>query len=151
MARRPRWIAIGVFVLSSSLNYLDRLLLAALAPASSWNSVCPIRIAGSLLLLTAAVPLLKSPLLAGGVSFFWRLAISANFYAVSIDFFGARRAAFGVSLLTCSYGRMQTALSPAAGFMVNRLGFAAVSLAPLPLAGVAVLRISVHNQTNPSR
>jgi len=27
-----RWIAIGVFVLSSSLNYLDRQLLAALAP-----------------------------------------------------------------------------------------------------------------------
>jgi len=32
MAPRLRWIAIGVFVLSSSLNYLDRLLLAALAP-----------------------------------------------------------------------------------------------------------------------
>jgi len=27
-----RWIAIGVFVLSSSLNYLDRQLLSALAP-----------------------------------------------------------------------------------------------------------------------
>jgi ACS family hexuronate transporter-like MFS transporter len=27
-----RWIAVGVFVLSSSLNYLDRQLLAALAP-----------------------------------------------------------------------------------------------------------------------
>ena len=33
MSRIPlRWIAIGVFVLSSSLNYLDRQLLAALAP-----------------------------------------------------------------------------------------------------------------------
>jgi MFS transporter, ACS family, aldohexuronate transporter len=33
MLRIPwRWIAIGVFVLSSSLNYLDRQLLAALAP-----------------------------------------------------------------------------------------------------------------------
>src|SRR5882724_3905657 len=32
MARRLQWLAIGVFVLSSSLNYLDRLLLAALAP-----------------------------------------------------------------------------------------------------------------------
>lgn len=29
---RWRWVAISVFVLSSSLNYLDRLLLAALAP-----------------------------------------------------------------------------------------------------------------------
>jgi len=33
MSRIPlRWIAVGVFVLSSSLNYLDRQLLAALAP-----------------------------------------------------------------------------------------------------------------------
>ncbi len=33
MLRIPlRWIAIGVFVLSSSLNYLDRQILAALAP-----------------------------------------------------------------------------------------------------------------------
>jgi MFS transporter, ACS family, hexuronate transporter len=33
MPRIPlRWIAVGVFVLSSSLNYLDRQLLAALAP-----------------------------------------------------------------------------------------------------------------------
>ena len=33
MRRIPlRWVAIGVFVLSSSLNYLDRQLLAALAP-----------------------------------------------------------------------------------------------------------------------
>ena len=33
MQRIPlRWIAVGVFVLSSSLNYLDRQLLAALAP-----------------------------------------------------------------------------------------------------------------------
>ena len=33
LARFPlRWVAVGVFVLSSSLNYLDRQLLAALAP-----------------------------------------------------------------------------------------------------------------------
>ena len=32
-----RWIAIGVFVLSSSLNYLDRQLLAALAPTCAAN------------------------------------------------------------------------------------------------------------------
>src|SRR5258708_7016140 len=29
---RLRWLAIGIFVLSTSLNYLDRQLLAALAP-----------------------------------------------------------------------------------------------------------------------
>ena len=32
MHRRLRWIAAGTFILSSSLNYLDRQLLAALAP-----------------------------------------------------------------------------------------------------------------------
>src|SRR5215831_13297148 len=29
---RLRWLAVGVFVLSTSLNYLDRQLLAAVAP-----------------------------------------------------------------------------------------------------------------------
>jgi len=106
-------------------------------------------IAGVMLLLTAAIPLLRSPSLAAAgisVSFFWCLAISTNFYAMPIDFFGARRAAFGVSLLTCSYGLMQTVLSPVIGLMVDRLGFAAVcvSMAALPLAGVGVLRISTR-------
>ena len=32
MASRLRWIVLGVFVFSTALNYLDRLLVAALAP-----------------------------------------------------------------------------------------------------------------------
>ncbi len=32
MASRLRWLVLSVFVLSTALNYLDRLLLAALAP-----------------------------------------------------------------------------------------------------------------------
>src|SRR5207249_4271830 len=32
MASRLRWIVLSIFVLSTALNYLDRLLLAALAP-----------------------------------------------------------------------------------------------------------------------
>ncbi len=42
MKLAPRWIAIGIFILSSSLNYLDRQLLAALAPLVraefAWNN-----------------------------------------------------------------------------------------------------------------
>ena len=32
MASRLRWIVLGIFVVSTALNYLDRLLVAALAP-----------------------------------------------------------------------------------------------------------------------
>ena len=32
MASRLRWVVLSIFVLSTALNYLDRLLLAALAP-----------------------------------------------------------------------------------------------------------------------
>jgi ACS family hexuronate transporter-like MFS transporter len=102
-------------------------------------------IAALILLLTATVPLMPSPLLAAGaisVSFFWCLAISANFYVMPIDFFGPRHAAFGVSLLTCSYGLMQTVLSPLIGWMVDHFGFSpvCVAVAACPLAGVAILR-----------
>lgn len=102
-------------------------------------------IASAFLLLTAAVPFMPTPGLAAAaisLSFFWCLAISANFYVMPIDFFGARHAAFSVSLLTCSYGLMQTVLSPLIGRMVDRAGFTPVCLvmAVLPLAGVAILR-----------
>src|SRR5579871_4769266 len=32
MVNRLRWVVLGIFVISTALNYLDRLLLAALAP-----------------------------------------------------------------------------------------------------------------------
>ena len=108
-------------------------------------------IAGVILLLTAAVPLMKSPALAAGaisVSFFWCLTISTNFYVMPIDFFGPRHAAFGVAILTCSYGLMQTVLSPSIGWMVDHFGFApvCVAMAAMPLAGVAVLRWSAPRE-----
>jgi len=97
---------------------------------------------------------MKSPALAAAaisVSFFWCLAISANFYVMPIDFFGARHAAFGVSILTCSYGLMQTILSPLIGSMVDHFGFApvCVTMAALPLAGVAVLRMLTPRELTP--
>jgi ACS family hexuronate transporter-like MFS transporter len=102
-------------------------------------------IAGFCLLLTAAVPLMPSPGLSAAaisVSFFWCLAISANFYVMPIDFFGVRYAAFGVSLLTCSYGLMQTLLSPLIGSMIDHFGFTPVCVvaAVLPLTGISILK-----------
>jgi len=105
--------------------------------------------AAAILLLTAAVPLMPSPAPAAALisfSFFWCLAISTNIYAMPIDLFGARHAAFGVSILTSSYGLMQTLLSPLIGSMVDHFGFPAVcvSLSAMPLAGIAVLRAATR-------
>ena len=106
-------------------------------------------IAAAILLLTAAVPLMPSPASAAALisfSFFWCLAISTNIYAMPIDLFGARHAAFGVSILTSSYGLMQTVLSPLIGSMVDHLGFPAVCIAVsvMPLAGIALLRAATR-------
>jgi len=106
-------------------------------------------LAAAVILLTAAVPLMPTPALAAALisfSFFWCLAISTNLYAMPIDFFGARHAAFGVSILTASYGLMQTVLSPLIGSMVDHFGFpvVCVSLSVMPLAGIAILRATTR-------
>ena len=106
-------------------------------------------LAAAVLLLTAAVPLMPTPALAAALisfSFFWCLAISTNLYAMPIDFLGARHAAFGVSILTASYGLMQTVLSPLIGAMVDDFGFpvVCVSLSVMPLAGIAILRATTR-------
>ncbi len=106
-------------------------------------------LAASALLLTAAVPLMPSPALAAALisfSFFWCLAISTNIYAMPIDFFGARHAAFAVAILTSSYGLMQTVLSPLIGSMVDHFGFpvVCVSLSVMPLMGIIALRVTTR-------
>jgi ACS family hexuronate transporter-like MFS transporter len=109
-------------------------------------------LAAAVMLLTAAIPLMPTPGLAAALisfSFFWCLAISTNLYAMPIDFFGARHAAFAVSILTASYGLMQTVLSPLIGAMVDHFGFTAVcvSLSVMPLAGIAILRATTRVTT----
>jgi ribosomal protein S18 acetylase RimI-like enzyme len=95
------------------------------------------------LLATAAVPFTSSAGTATALiswSFFWVTAMSVNVYAMPLDLFGAGRAAFAVSALTCAYGAMQTVFSPGAGALIDRHGFGPVCLggALLPL-GAAVL------------
>jgi ACS family hexuronate transporter-like MFS transporter len=106
-------------------------------------------ISAVLLLATALVPIAPSPVLAVAaisVSFFWCLAISTNLYAMPIDWFGPGRAAFGVSIITCSFGLMTALISPAIGAVVDQFGFAPVCtvMSVLPLAGIAVLRVSAR-------
>ncbi len=102
------------------------------------------------LLVTALVPLAPTSALAvAGISagFFWCLAISTNLYAMPIDWYGPGRAAFGVSIITCSFGLMTALFSPAIGFVVERFSFTpvCVAISILPLTGIAVLQAAAGN------
>jgi len=93
---------------------------------------------------TALVPFAGSPLLAAlciGISYSCTAMMSVNLYALPLDLFGVERAAFGAASLTGAYGLMQTVISPAIGYVVDRQGFAPVCLAVamLPLLGVGLL------------
>jgi MFS transporter, ACS family, hexuronate transporter len=95
---------------------------------------------------TAFVPLVSDAGAATAlisVSFFMAVAMSANIYAMPLDLFGARRAAFAVSVLTASYGLMQTIVSPLFGRLIDHLGFGPVCgvSAVLPLASLVLLAI----------
>lgn len=110
--------------------------------------VCWLCAIGSLL-ATAAIPFMPSAVLAAAaicISSFWALSISTNLYALPIDMFGPARAAFGVAILTFAYGAMQTFISPAIGFVVDRAGFTAVcfGMAALPAIGVWILQLTAR-------
>ncbi len=97
-----------------------------------------------LLTSTALVPAVPGALAATAlisVSFFAAVAMSANIYAMPLDLFGASRAAFAVSILTASYGLMQTVVSPLIGRVIDHYGFGPVCgvCGVLPLAALALL------------
>jgi ACS family hexuronate transporter-like MFS transporter len=97
-----------------------------------------------LLTCTVAVPWVPNVSVATaliGASFFMAVAMSANIYAMPLDLFGADHAAFAVSVLTASYGLMQTVASPLFGRLIDGYGFGPVCVGcgVLPLASVAVL------------
>ncbi len=98
-----------------------------------------------LLLSTAAVPAMPTAGWAAAaisLSFFLVTAMSTNVYVMPIDYFGAARAAFGVSALTFAYGLMQAVVSPLIGSLIHRYGFGVVcvSFSVLPLVAYMVLR-----------
>lgn len=99
-----------------------------------------------LLTTTAFVPAVPGALGATAlisVSFFAAVAMSANIYAMPLDLFGARPAAFAVSVLTASYGLMQTVVSPLFGRVIDQYGFGPVCVVCglLPLAALALLAV----------
>jgi ACS family hexuronate transporter-like MFS transporter len=112
-------------------------------------------IAAVLLTSTALVPVVPGAGLATSlicVSFFMAVAMSANIYAMPLDLFGAGRAAFAVSVLTASYGLMQTVVSPAFGWLIERHGFGPVCTlsGTLPLLSLALL-VAVGRGRNSSQ
>jgi ACS family hexuronate transporter-like MFS transporter len=107
------------------------------------------------LLLTATIPVLPSAgwaTAAIGMSFFCTLCISINIYAMALDLFGTSHASFVFSLLTASYGLMQTVISPLIGFWVDHHSFNAVCFigALSPLCGIAILYAAVFRKMKPA-
>jgi len=106
-------------------------------------------VGSALAVITAAVPLMPTPLLATAgmsLSLFLVASWSTNLYTLPIDLYGAGRAAFGVSALVCSYGLMQALLSRPLGQAIERYGFApaCLTLAALPLAGTLLVQWRVR-------
>jgi MFS transporter, ACS family, hexuronate transporter len=103
-------------------------------------------ISGVALTTTAIVPFVPGAALATAfisLSFFMAVAMSVNIYAMPLDLYGSRRAAFAVSVLTASYGLMQTVASPIFGWVIDRFGFGPVCgvCGVLPLASLVLLAI----------
>ncbi len=109
-------------------------------------------LSGGILAATAGVPWVPGAGMATAavcLSFFMAVAMSANIYAMPLDLFGARHAAFAVSWLTTSYGLMQTIVSPVFGRLIDTHGFAPVCVAcgVLPLGALAVLVVVGRSST----
>jgi MFS transporter, ACS family, hexuronate transporter len=109
-----------------------------------------ISIVGGLIVpLMAYAPLAPTPGLATAAicaGFFGVTCQSVNYYAVPLDTFGVRRAAFAISALTGSFGLMQALLSPLIGDWSERFGWGPVCyiVALMPLVSVLLLRRSLR-------
>ncbi|HUS06377.1 MAG TPA: MFS transporter [Bryobacteraceae bacterium] len=101
--------------------------------------------------MTAAAPLMPTPALATAAvcaSLFAITCLSVNYYSIPLDIFGPQRAGFAVSVLTGSFGLMQTFLSPLIGRWCDQYGYQPVCtlVAILPLASYGVLQLALRNK-----
>ncbi len=119
-----------------------RFIRRGVAPAGARLRACFIGAAASL--VTAAIPMLSTPLAAAAaisMSFFAVSAMSVNVYTLPLDSFGREHAGFSIAALVASYGAMQLIVSPLIGGMIDAHRWAPVMWAATatPAAACAVL------------
>jgi ACS family hexuronate transporter-like MFS transporter len=126
---------------------------AKLSAVKARKRVC--LMAASVLVFSAAIPLLPTPLWATvgmSLSYFTIAAWSTNLYTLPVDIFGAGQAAFSVSALVFAYGAMQAVVSKPVGRVIEHYGFAPVlwTFAFLPLVAYLVVAVVVREgETEP--
>ena len=88
-------------------------------------------------IVTLLLPMAHDPRWATALisaSFFFALAGSVNIYALPIDVYGAKRSGMALAALTCSFGLLQTVISPIIGYLSDhKLYTQVVWLVTLPL------------------
>lgn len=101
-------------------------------------------------LLTLLLPFAPGPAWATSiisVSFFFSLSGSVNIYALPIDLFGPARSGLAIAALTCSFGILQTAISPVIGFLGDHVLYKEVIwLVTIPLLLALVFLIPLKPQ-----
>lgn len=85
------------------------------------------------------------------ISFFFSLSGSVNIYALPIDLFGPAKSGLAIAALTCSFGILQTVISPIIGFLGDhQLYIPVVWLVTIPLLlAVFLLRPLPLSSNNP--
>ncbi len=129
-----------------------RLIQSGRTPVYARKRAC--MLAAVLLLSTAAIPFLPSPLLATigmCVSFFLIAAWSTNHYTLPIDIYGPGRAAFGVSSLILAYGLMQFVISTPLAWVTDHYGFlpVCIAFAVLPIFSYAIVHWLIPDSAHP--
>lgn len=132
-------------VIGGSISW--RLIRRGVLPVLARKRVCLLAACG--LLITIAVPLMPTPVLATfgmSLSFFLIGAWSTNLYTMPVDLYGATHAGFGVAALVFAYGAMQAVLSRPLGRVIEQYGFQPVclTLGILPLCAYVLLAIFIR-------
>ena len=82
------------------------------------------------------------------LSFFFALAGAVNIYAIPIDLYGAARSGLAVAALTCSFGILQTTISPLIGYLSDHQLYSdVVWLVTIAMLLAAVLLAAVNERT----